>query len=228
MTIAVAVISRQRSRHLQDVREWARRVIEAQDQERATIARDLHDGVIQDIHAARLGLLARGDADDCNLRLVGVIDGLRSMARGLHPAAIDSLALREALADLAPDHDGAGPRVAFTSAGDEGDVPLFARRHLYRVAQQALANALTHARATTIVIDLRADGDGLALTVTDDGVGIAPDHSSHGLGMRSMAERMAAIGGTLAVVAAAPHGTAIRATLPRSGTSMAAITERPA
>lgn len=219
MTVAVAVISRQRASHLQEVREWGRRVIEAQDEERATIARDLHDGVIQDMHAARLGVLTNRDPEETNLQLVGAIDQLRSMARGLHPAAVDTRLLREALADLVPVAPDVGPAVRFEPRGDEGDLPVHTRRHLYRIAQQALVNALAHARATTITMTLDAAGEMVTLTVTDDGVGMAPVAGHRGLGMRSMAERAAAIGGTLSVGHAVPHGTQVSVSVPRHAAS---------
>ena len=209
MTVAVTVISRQRARHLQEVRAWGRRVMEAQDEERATIARELHDGVIQEMHAARLGVLAEQDRDAINTRLVGAIDWLRGLARGLHPAAVDTRLLREALADLVPPTRDGEPVVRFEHRGDEGTLPVHTKRHLYRIAQQAVVNALTHARASIITIDLEAGSEVITLTVRDDGIGMSATTTSPGLGMRSMVERAAAIGGALTVTPREPHGTSV-------------------
>ena len=215
VTVAVTVVSRQRARHLQDAREWGRRVMEAQDEERATIARDLHDGVIQELHAARLGVLAEREKEGVNAQLVGAIDWLRGLARGLHPAAVDTRLLREALADIVPPPREGEPTVTFQHRGDEGDFPIHTRRHLYRIAQQAVVNALSHAKARSITIDLDATGEKIMLTVTDDGVGMAAEPHQAGLGMRSMTERAAAIGGTLSVDSNSPQGSRIAVSVPR-------------
>jgi signal transduction histidine kinase len=92
---------------------------------------------------------------------------------------------------------------------------------LFRTFQEAMNNVAKHARALTVRVALTADGDGVALTVADDGIGFAPDEvsdrvtSAGGLGLRQMAERVAKRGGQLDVVSTPGRGTEVRVRVPR-------------
>ena len=86
---------------------------------------------------------------------------------------------------------------------------------LYRVAQEGLVNALRHAQATQVAIDLHSDANHIVLTVTDDGAGLAPDWSRPGhFGLRGLADRVQHLGGSFTVRNHEPHGVRLTAEIP--------------
>jgi signal transduction histidine kinase len=101
------------------------------------------------------------------------------------------------------------------SLGPEPDVPYAAKEAMYRVAQEALHNVVKHARAGTVKVTLNADAEGLTLDVCDDGQGfdLAGPFPGH-LGLRSMEERAAGLGGTVRVESTPGSGTRVRARIP--------------
>ncbi|HEX6289279.1 MAG TPA: ATP-binding protein, partial [Herpetosiphonaceae bacterium] len=97
----------------------------------------------------------------------------------------------------------------------EPEIPIEQKEALYRIAQEALHNIVKHAHATHVELELAADRDRLALTVRDNGRGFDPAQSFPGhLGLRSMHERAARLGGTLDVTSTPGSGTSIRARMP--------------
>ena len=94
-------------------------------------------------------------------------------------------------------------------------MPLALKEPLYRVAREALHNTVKHARAGRIELSLACDAEGIGLEVADDGVGFDPSGAFPGhLGLRSMRERVAALGGTLEIDSAPGRGTRVRARIP--------------
>ncbi len=110
------------------------------------------------------------------------------------------------------------PRVAVTvDAEDTPDLPAAVEVAAYRIASEALANVVKHASATRVRVTLARDDDGaLVVTVADDGVGIAPGAPA-GVGLVSLRERAAELGGRAAVECPASGGTVVRAVLPTDG-----------
>jgi signal transduction histidine kinase len=104
-----------------------------------------------------------------------------------------------------------------TTLGEETDLPLETKETLYRIAQEALHNTVKHARASRADLKLVCDARGIVLEVSDDGAGFDPgeDFSGH-LGLKSMRERAARLGGTLQVESAPGEGTSIRVRIPAS------------
>jgi signal transduction histidine kinase len=98
-----------------------------------------------------------------------------------------------------------------TTLGEEPDLPLETKEALYRIAQEALHNTFKHAHASRAYLKLECDARGIALEVSDDGTGFDPagDFSGH-LGLKSMRERAARLGGTLEVESTPGEGTSIR------------------
>ncbi|MGD9216170.1 MAG: ATP-binding protein [Desulfobacteraceae bacterium] len=141
----------------------------------------------------------------------------RALARGLFPAHLVSQGLYLALDDLAS-------RTASTTAaacvfnGDESvelsDSSL--ATHLYFIAQEAVANAVKHADANRIVIELSNAGDTLHLSVSDDGCGLDLTRSTDGIGLQIMEYRAKLIGAVISVDATPQHGTTVRIQLKRS------------
>jgi signal transduction histidine kinase len=100
---------------------------------------------------------------------------------------------------------------------DEPDVPLETKETLYRIAQEALQNAVKHARPSRLDVRLECDAASIALAVCDDGAGFDPGASFPGhLGLRSMRERAARRGGTLDIVSAPGSGAQVRVSIPLS------------
>jgi signal transduction histidine kinase len=190
-------------------------------EERNRLARELHDAVTQKLFgvvlAAESGaaLLDR-DVDGAGeqLRLVRelageAMDELRSVIVHLRPPALDAEGLAIALEKHVDVLRRAHRReIALDVAGD---CPPAIATDVFRIAQEALHNALRHAHAGAIALRLRCDGEGLELTVTDDGVGFDADAvRSRRLGLTTMAERARAIGGSLAIQSAPGSGTTVR------------------
>ncbi len=198
-----------------EARRWGRHLMAAQDEERQRIARELHDDVVPRLYVTRLAL-EREDPEEAHDQLGSVVADLRTMAHDLHPPALKHLDLQMALDDLVSRHrSGEGPAVTLaTSEGIslEGDRAMA----LYRVAQEALSNARRHAQARAVTIRLELEGGGVRLTVADDGVGLPVDQAARAsFGLRSMRERVEALGGALELDSTPGRGTTVSATLPR-------------
>lgn len=210
----------------------AQRVVESQEQERARLSRDLHDGISQwlvsiklqiEAGVIRLGgnaqqqLAARASFEHTAGQLNDVLGEVRRISHDLRPAILDDLGLAAALEHLAHEftHNSAVP-VHFGAQGSADGLPDVVNTVLFRIAQEALTNIERHAGARHIDITLVRQGRTLTLAVQDDGGGFDPDHvASHpkrGIGLRNMSERMDAIGGQL-TIASSPAGTSVQATV---------------
>lgn len=202
----------------------ARQLIEVQERERKTLARELHDELAQDCTAIRIeaSILRRaveGDAlraaalraSDSALHL---LDRLRGLLRRLRPAELDELGLLAALQSLATAHQlrtGVRCQLALDSACPALSAEI--EMAVYRVAQEALSNVARHAEARCVQLALSCR-EGLALTVEDDGRGFDPAARTPGLGLLGAAERAALLGGRLETRRAASGGTVLSMTLP--------------
>jgi signal transduction histidine kinase len=199
-------------------------------QERSRLARDLHDAVTQKLfsiraHARAAAVLAAREPPDrkrirAEIEVVGELGAeaqaeLRAVIDGLSPPDLEAAGLAESLRRYAVLAGRAhGVPVTFTAARLP---PLRqnAEAALYRVAQEALHNALRHAGASGVRVTLGTTPRLVVLEVSDDGHGFAPDAPSGGLGLGlgSMRERAAAAGGRLAI-RSGPKGTTVRMTVP--------------
>ena len=197
-------------------------------QERSRLARDLHDAVTQKLfsiraHARAAAVLAAREPVDVNrvraeIEVVGELGAeahaeLRAVIDGLAPPDLATAGLAESLRRYAALAGRAhGVPVVFTAACLP---PLNekAEAALYRVAQEALHNALRHAGASSITVTLSKTPRLVVLEVSDDGHGFVADAPSGGLGLASMRERAAAAGGALTIRSTA-KGTRVRMTVP--------------
>lgn len=210
------------------MRRLASQVISAQDEERARIARELHDSTAQTLTAVVLQLSAavRDTVDPAmSDRLAEVktmagaaLEEVRNMSHRMHPRVLDDLGLEAALQWLARGvHESAGVTVTVDTIGDAADLPPTAAPVLYRVAQEALGNALRHAAPTSVGITLRVDPDSATLEVVDDGRGFdvaEAEARRPGMGLFSMRERVSLVDGHLDVSSAPGAGTRVLATIP--------------
>lgn len=232
---AETVAARERARAQQ---ELLARVIEAQEAERARVARDLHDEIGQALTSVLLGLHlvdtavtvspvdpARAMARTAEVRAL-VADALRQVRRlafDLRPTVLDDLGLAAALQRLATnvtERHGVAVRLhgdaAYDgTAGASRRLPGAVETVVYRVVQEALTNVVRHARAARVDVTLRVDETAVQATVADDGVGFRPEEHARSLGLRGVAERAELAGGTVAVRSAPGRGTTVTLEVPR-------------
>lgn len=208
--------------------EMSSRVIAAQEEERRRLARELHDDAGQNLTTAVLTLRSietAGSIEEVRRaipalrdRLGATLDGLRRLARTLRPSVLDDLGLAAAIRSSVSDFERVTPvKVEVALDGLDGRLSSDAEIVLYRVFQEAMINVAKHARASTARVQTKRNGRVLQLSIEDDGVGFdatAPDLRERGVGLFSMAERLALIGGVLRVQSAATGGSTIVAEMP--------------
>jgi signal transduction histidine kinase len=221
-TPLLALLTRRLEQAATDREELLLLAAEASDAERRRIARDLHDGVVQDLAATAFSLSAaardaeapdpwRARLEAAGASLRDSLKSLRSLLVEIHPPDLRAEGLVAALEDLVASAPASGVRATVSAADVDGltrgDAAL-----IWRVAQEAVRNSLRHAAATELVVTVDRDGSGHLLTVRDDGIGfdqhqpMGPDH----FGLRGL-ESLARDGGaTLTVESAAGTGTAVR------------------
>jgi signal transduction histidine kinase len=208
-----------------------RELLEVGERERSSIGNDLHDGLCQHLVGTALAaqvlfeqMAARGDPAAADARgIVRLVEeGIaqtRNLASGLLLAAITPDRLTAELEELAASvsrRDGLPCR--FVLRGNPRVSDAGAASHLFRIAQEAVRNALRHARPRSLEIALIGDGQNVTLTVADDGQGLGPRDGGRGLGLRIMAHRAEILRGDFAVEAVNGGGTRVRCRVPsRSG-----------
>lgn len=223
--VALAVVVRSRA----DL--WERRRWEIRTEERLALARELHDTVAHHVSAIAVqaqagGVVARAEPERA-VRVLSTIEDeatrtlaeMRAMVRVLREGDREGYVARPGVADLPrlarPD---GSPLVEVTLVGDLTDLPAPVDTALFRVAQEALTNALRHARgATRVVIDLRHTADGIRLCVRDDGTTQPGSAPRPGFGVTGMTERARLLGGSLTAGPAPEGGWVVVAVLPIGG-----------
>lgn len=198
--------------------------LHAQEEERARVARDLHDEVNQSLTGLLLRLEAAREAAPPELEpelaetkalANQAMTELLSLARQLRPTALDDLGLAAAIGGQV-EQLGRGEIAANLEAeGDFSDLGDDQQLVVYRVAQEALNNAARHSEAERVEVRLRRDGDGgVVLEVSDDGRGFAFDESQRGLGIGGMRERALLVGAELTIESRPGAGTTVRLDVP--------------
>ncbi len=210
-----------------EARDLSGRLIHSQEDERARLARELHDDMTQ-----RLALLAidagqgerkaMSEADGATLRglreeLVRLSEDVHALSYRLHPSTLRDLGLIDALkaeCDRFARHEAIPVRVEARDVPD--DLPEDVALCLFRITQEALRNVARHARATRVDVSLRREGDSLHLAIADDGRGFDPerDRSATSLGLASMGERARLAGGTFDMLSSPGRGTTVRVKAP--------------
>lgn len=208
-------------------KELEREVLEVAAAEQWRIGQELHDSTGQELTA--LGLLAEGLVDVLRQRsatevalAVKMAAGVRraqaqvrDLARGLIPVEVDAAGLMAALAALAGRTRGVnGVRGTFDCPEPVMVEDNQTATQLYRIAQEAVANALRHSQARQLTIALAGDAQSVTLRVCDDGVGVPPEAAEGpGLGLKIMRYRAELLGARLSIAAAAPRGTLVTCSL---------------
>jgi len=225
-----------RERRMADskLKDLTQRIIDTQEEERARIARELHDGISQNLVGVRYVLdlaqrRVRNGAHDAlatiergTKGLNGAIKEVRRISHNLRPGVLDDLGLTSALKTLTRNFsERTGIEVELNSVAIRNVLPADAKTALYRVAQEAISNIERHANATRVTIDIDSNRSGLTMVIADDGCGFEKTAASTdkaapaGLGLRNMQERMAHFSGTLSVKSTS-GGTILTARLPRT------------
>jgi two-component system sensor histidine kinase UhpB len=198
--------------------------LHAQEEERARVARDLHDevnqsltGLLLRLEAAREGAPAELEGELAETKALAnqAMNELLSLARQLRPTALDDLGLVAAIEGQV-DQLGRGQIAARLDAeGNFSDLGDDAQLVVYRVAQEALSNAARHSGAEHVEVRLRRPaGGGVLLEIADDGRGFAFDVSERGLGIGGMRERALLIGAELTIESRPGAGTTVRLIVP--------------
>jgi signal transduction histidine kinase len=212
-----------------EVRDLAGRLISAREGERTRIARDLHDDIGQRVASLSIALSriqrqipdtsnpARQSLSDLEQQSTQLSADLRHLSHELHPGALEHLGLLEALRERCDDFKQESGITAQLEVADAWrDVSDALALCLYRVAQEALRNVATHAKAQNVTISLGQLNGRITMHVADDGCGFDPTAKSRrlGLGLVSLNERVHGLGGTLDVTTARGAGTRVAVTLP--------------
>jgi signal transduction histidine kinase len=207
-------------------RDTVRRVVEAQELERRRLARELHDETGQALTSILLGLKGiraarteeaaeRAEAELRDL-VVRALQDVRSLAVELRPAALDDFGLVPALERLvATFGERSGLRATLDASLPAERLPAEVETVLYRLVQEGLTNVVKHAGASSVSVVLARRDGGVGAIVEDDGGGFAADQVREGaLGLVGMRERLALLGGTLAIESTPGSGTALVAFVP--------------
>ena len=204
---------------LQELQGSRSRVVEAQQNERRRLERNLHDGAQQRLVALalELGLLAEKANNDPATRerlkrargeVAESLDELRDIARGLHPAVVSGHGLAIALESLA----AATPLEVHLKTDGLPRLPEQLEVAAYYVVSESLTNAAKHAQADTVTVEVGVTTDTLIVEIVDDGIGGAD--SERGTGLRGLADRIEALNGHLRVWSSVGKGTRVRAEIP--------------
>jgi two-component system sensor histidine kinase UhpB len=207
-------------------RSLAGRLLQGQEEERARIARELHDGVNQQIASLAIAVSSlkrrsphpdRNGLEELHLSMIRLSEDVRRISHNLHPSLLEHVGLGAALDSMvrmkAEQWDG---RIHYEWEPGAPRPPAGTTVCLYRIAQEALCNAIRHAGARHIRIQFESLERECLLVVEDDGRGFNPErvYGAGGLGLLSMHERAALQGGCMRIVSTPEAGTQVRVTVP--------------
>ena len=216
----------------QEIQYLAGRLIEAQEVERARIARDLHDDVSQQLAGVSIAFSGlkqrlgeyhvseelRQELVELQQQTLKLARNVRQLSHDLHPAVLQHLGLVKGLTSYCGELGRAhGVAMTCTAEGDFGAITPDAALCVYRIAQEALRNVVAHAGASRADVRLLQMGDQAQITIADDGRGFDATNRVErdtGLGLVSMSERARIIGGTVSIVSGLNQGTRVQATIP--------------
>jgi len=225
LSLAIVVEERQALRARESA--FNTRLLQAQDRERARIALELHDDILQRIAVLQIGLDEFGTHDpslEARLTIGGfrrtvaeISSAIRALSRKLHPSVLDVVALDLAMKELCREFTVRHRiNVQFRCEGDTIDVDRVVKVCLFRIAQEALHNVAKHSGTAAAVVELARVGDRLMLSVSDAGIGfdVTAGGEAMGLGFISMRERLRPLAGNLLIQSAPGSGTQIRVDVP--------------
>jgi signal transduction histidine kinase len=207
------------------IRHLSRRLLGEQEAERARIARELHDDINQQLAILSIEL-DRLRSDQLQVHSAkrlsraletaqGISRSVRELSHRLHPPRLQLIGLVAGLDSLRSDFSAPHLSIAFYHCDVPAEIDQNIALCLFRVAQEALGNAVKHSDASHVWVDLTGGPSSVALTITDDGKGFDVDGVSNaGLGLISMRERVESVGGVLEIHATPSLGTRLKVTVP--------------
>ncbi len=221
----------ERTRHETEIRSLSARLMNAQEEERGRLARELHDNLSQQIAVLSIAMGnlkraipgdqpdVRGQSDRIQQKLVEAAETVRRISHELHPAVLEHSGLVSALRAYCEEFGAlTGIRVSVDTDGSFDRVPAPAALSLYRITQEALQNVAKHSQAVEAHVTLARSGEQLCLTIADRGVGMehADLNLSGGLGLVSIRERTRLIHGTVEISSQPNRGATIMVRFPRA------------
>jgi len=234
--VAVGLLARNLKRSLLQSREAEReiralsgRLINAQEEERTHLARELHDDLSQQIAALSIGMSnlkrqipqpevdAREQTDRLQQKLVQVAESIRQISHELHPAVLQHSGLGAALRAYCAEFGSLnGVQVSLRTSGSFDGVPSPVALCIYRITQEALRNVAKHAHAVEAEVERQRVDRRLSLSVSDRGAGFDPGRATmpFGLGLVSIKERARLVNGTLEVQSKPNEGTILLVRIP--------------
>lgn len=207
------------------LRETRCKLVDAQEQERHRIARELHDDIVQQLTLVGLGVhelrsefnaSAKTELDKLYDQVSVVSKATRDLSHDLYPFTLEYLGLAGGLRKLCRDTGAqSGLVISFSEKGVPSRLQSDISRCLFRIAQEALQNIVKHSHARAASMELKVRGGQVLLRIVDDGIGITPEqHHSGGMGLASMRERVWALDGTCKVTSGPLKGTIVEASVP--------------
>jgi len=204
-----------------------RQQVESAEKERERWARELHDDTLQNLAAIRISLATalqsagerreariESAAEEAMAQLEGQINELNRLINDLRPAALERLGLAGALQALAEENSARG-NVEVETTIEIGEEPgRDEERLVYRLVQEALTNAVKHANASRLVLDVQESDDEIRIAIRDDGAGFDQSAPTSGRGLTGMRERIELLGGEIEVSSKPGEGTGISARVP--------------
>ena len=206
-----------------NLKNLSKNIIASQEREKELVARELHDHLGQVLTALRIDAVwlknhlaetAAGAADRAakmSILIDKTIQDVRDMSYRLRPRVLDDLGLADALESLVSDFEKRSNVSCIFRQDHITEIDKTLATALYRIGQEAVTNAIRHAEATTIIVELRTDAQGLILSIEDNGIGFDPakDTRQTGFGLKGMMERANLAGGWLDITSATGRGTRI-------------------
>jgi signal transduction histidine kinase len=223
VVLRLRILERRSGEAEHQMRELSQQLVNAQEEERRHLSRELHDHVAQVLTGLRmeLGRIERMNPGigtvvaECKKLVDDMFRTVRDLALGLRPSMLDDFGLKAALEwhvrDFMARYDMG---VDLSIDGDFEELPDQYRTCIYRVVQEAMTNCARHAEASKIAIEVAAVQGELTVTVTDDGIGLSPSPRRRGLGLRGIDERVKDLNGTMSIAAGSDGGTALVVRLP--------------
>jgi signal transduction histidine kinase len=225
VVVRLRILEQRSEKAERQMRELSQQLVNAQEEERRNLSRELHDHVAQVLTGLRMGLgrVERLSADprvgsgiaECKGLVDDMFRTVRDLALGLRPSMLDDFGLQAALEWHVRD---------FTRRFDidaelrmDGDFTALPDKHrtcVYRIVQEAMTNCIRHAQARTIRVDVSAGNGHLRVLVVDDGVGLDPARPRSGLGLKGIDERVRELDGTMTISRQPGLGTTLAVQLP--------------
>jgi signal transduction histidine kinase len=225
VVVRLRILERRSEEAERQMRELSQQLVNAQEEERRNLSRELHDHVAQVLTGLRMGLgrverisghrKVGAALAECRVLVDDMFRTVRDLALGLRPSMLDDFGLEPALEwhvrDFSRRYD---IDAQLKIEGDVASLPDKHRTCVYRVIQEAMTNCARHAQATTILVEVACHEGQLQVAVTDDGIGLDPDRGRRGLGLLGIEERVKELRGSMTILRHAGAGTTVSVLLP--------------